>query len=134
MPKQENLHAASGPDLQLGQFTAPQIACFWRMQDGLLHEAEAFCTSWFERRHEATRSALEAVTTMKMGDPAGAMRAIADWQLHSAQRLSEDARECWSMMSRCAGSAVRQEVEAAEEVAEQSAKSVQRSALYAVPL
>jgi hypothetical protein len=39
----------------------PQMEQFWKAQDGILDEVEDYTRAWFDRRHAATRSAVEAV-------------------------------------------------------------------------
>lgn len=134
MPKTEGYQATPMGSVNFGPSIAQQTAHFWRMQDEMLKEAETFLSNWFKRRHEATRTALQAGAAVRVGDPAAAMKAIADWQLHSAQRLSQDAQECWSMMSRCACNLVREEIEAAEDAAEQTAKTAKGATARAVPV
>ena len=74
----------------------PQFEQFWKMQDAMLKEAEAFTRHWFERRHEASESAVEALHEMNSAasaEPAAAMRAIADWQRGSLERVNADLQE-----------------------------------------
>jgi len=84
---------------------APQMEQFWKAQDGILEEVEDFSKAWFERRHEAARSALDAVRKANGNgtDPAAAMEAITDWQRHSMERMTEDMRQWMELWSRCAG-------------------------------
>ena len=99
----------------------PQTQHFWRAQGRMLEEAEKFSSAWFKRRHEATKTAIEASTKLASGgtnDPGSVMNTIADWQTHSLERLTEDAKDCAEMMSRCAGLVVSNEVAAIEETAE----------------
>lgn len=79
---------------------APQIEQVMEMQEGMLKQAEAFNRHWIERRQKAVDTALEAMNEMQSGDktdPAAAMRAIADWQRGSLERLTEDLQE-WTAM------------------------------------
>ena len=46
---------------------------FWKAQDAILEETEAFSKAWFERRHEATRQAVEAVHKLN-GEGGGGRR------------------------------------------------------------
>ena len=100
---------------------APQAGHFWEMQEHLLDESEAFMRHWFERRHEATRTALVAARTTTgdgSGKPADAMQTITEWQRQSIERMVEDAREWLDTVQRCANYVSTSEVEAAEEVLE----------------
>lgn len=82
----------------------PQMERFWKAQDGLLEETEAYSRRWFERRHEAARSAIDALHRAdgNGADPSAAMQAMADWQQHSLQRLTEDMQQWMDLCSRCA--------------------------------
>lgn len=130
MAKSDNstLHSASDDALNAAQvlFTmnpalGPQTRHFWQAQDRFLQEAEKFSSAWFRRRHDATRAALDAAAQIAdkgMGDPASAMKVMADWQAHSMERLAEDVKDCAEMMTNCAGSLVGNEIEAIGETAE----------------
>lgn len=118
-----------------GPVLGPQVAHFWRMQEMMLNEAEAFSAHWFQRRHQATRSALRAGAAFGGGDPLAGMKAITEWQAQSAQRLVEDAREYWEMVARCAGLAIREEIEATGDAAGQVVKTARGPAsAHAVPV
>ena len=62
-----------------------------------------------------------------MQDPDSAMKAMANWQAHSMERLAEDAKDCAEMMTRCAGLVVSNEVEAIEETAENTRRATKTS-------
>lgn len=97
---------------------APQAEHFWQTQEHLLEAVEGFTRSWFERRHEATRTAMIAArqaATQKDGSPGEAMQSIADWQRHSVERMVEDAREWLDMVTHCANYMSKAEVESVEE-------------------
>ncbi|RDC71090.1 hypothetical protein DLJ49_16310 [Rhodovulum sp. 12E13] len=83
----------------------PQMEAFWKAQDGILDDVEDYTRAWFERRHAATRSALEAVREVSGNgsDPATAMTVIADWQRHSMERMTEDIQQWTDLWARCAG-------------------------------
>ncbi len=107
-----------------------QGAHFWKAQDTVLKECEAFSEAWFKRRHEATQSALDATKKLaerSMGDPMAAMSILAEWQTHSMERLAEDARDYLAMMTGCAAAVISNEVEAVDETVA-SAKSATKSA------
>lgn len=98
----------------------PQVEQFWNVQENILDEAEAFARHWFERRHEAARTALDAARTAVSGDsmgPAAAIEAFSEWQRQSAERIAEDGREWLGMMSRCACYAGETEAQAVEDTA-----------------
>ncbi|SDC49277.1 phasin family protein [Ruegeria marina] len=97
---------------------SPQMEQFWDAQEKLLSESERFTRHWFERRHEAIRTALDAArtaTSSERADPAKAMEAMLDWQRHSVERLVEDAREWFDTVSRCADYVTKTEAEAVGE-------------------
>lgn len=105
---------------------APQAEHFWQIQEHLLGESEEFMHHWFERRHEATRTALVAArktTSDEGGNPAEAMQTITEWQRQSMERMVEDAREWLDTVQRCASYVSASEVEAAEEVLEGAKKA-----------
>lgn len=115
----------------LAMFTAmpgagTQSTHFWQAQDTILNEFEKFSTAWFKRRHEATRAAIETSRRFveeTKGNPAAVMGLLTDWQSHSIERLTEDAKDCTEMMTRCTQAFVKNEVEAVEETVEAVKKS-----------
>lgn len=109
--------------MSMNPMLTPRIEQFWKAQEKMLSEAEAFTRDWFERRHEATRTALNTArqaASADKSDPATAMQAVTDWQRHSAERLIEDAREWLDMVSRCAVHAAENEAEAGKEMVEKT--------------
>lgn len=118
----KSMQSAFQPNLMV----APQAEHFWQIQDHLLDETESFMRHWFERRHEATRTALAAARKTigdESGTPGEAMQTIAEWQRHSMERMVEDAREWLDTVQRCASYVSASEVEAAEEVLEGAKKA-----------
>lgn len=98
-----------------------QGAHFWQAQEMILSELEQFSSSWFKRRHEGTRAAIEAskrFAAEATGNPTVAMEIMTDWQSHSMERMAEDAKNCAEVMKRCAEAFVSNEVEAIEETVE----------------
>lgn len=110
--------------LVINPLIAPQMEQFWKAQDQILEESEAFSRAWFERRHEATKTALEAVDKMEGtgADPAAAMRSMADWQQASVQRLAADLQQWVELCARCTRRMTDAEVEATEEGVEEVGK------------
>ena len=105
---------------------APQAGHFWQTQEHLLEAAEAYTRSWFERRHEATRTAMTAArkaATEDGGNAGEAMQSIAEWQRHSMERMVEDARDWLDMVTQCANYVSKAEVEAVEEVMDGAKKA-----------
>lgn len=105
---------------------APQAEHFWHTQEQLLEAAETFTRSWFDRRHEATRTAMIAArraAEKEASNPNEALQTVAEWQRHSMERMVEDAREWLDMITRCASIAAVSEVEAAEDVLKETQKA-----------
>ena len=76
--------------------TAPGFEQAMKLQKDMLDHVEAFNRHWIERRQEAFETALEAMAGMQSADkpdPAAAMRAIAEWQAGSVERLTADLQE-----------------------------------------
>ena len=90
--------AAGGPAAMM-----PMTKAMLESQDQILSETERFMQHWFERRHEAARSAAEAAATLAQDptDFANASQTIGGWYAHSAERLTKDAQECADVMARC---------------------------------
>ena len=106
-----------------------QIEQFWDAQEKLLEEAETFAQHWFERRHEAVRSALKAARTASSAnpaDPSKAMETLAEWQRHSTERLIADAQEWFETVSRCAAYAAEKETEAVEKTVKDVASAAKK--------
>lgn len=118
----------------MNALVSPQMEQFWDAQEKLLSESERFTRHWFERRHEAIRTALDAArtaTSAERPDPAKTMEAMVEWQRHSVERLVEDAREWFDTVSRCADYVTKTEAEAVEETigeAKDLARKTTRSA------
>ncbi|MFA3920821.1 phasin family protein [Ruegeria hyattellae] len=94
-----------------------QIEQFWDAQEKMLGEAEVFAQHWFERRHEAVRTALQAArsaSSANSSDPSNALQNMAEWQRHSAERLVADAQEWFETVARCAAYVAESEAEAVE--------------------
>lgn len=103
---------------------APQVEQFWKAQDGLLKEAEAYSRAWFERRHDAAQSALEAVRKVSGNgaDPAAATQTLVEWQQHSFQRMAEDMQQWVDLCSRCATRLTDAEMAAGKKGLEEAGK------------
>lgn len=138
MPKRDASTAFSDAMRQVqGMFAmnpmmGPQMEQFWKAQDAILEDAEDYAKSWFERRHEATHSALDTVRKINGNgtDPTSAMQAMAEWQRHSMERLTQDMQDWVEMCSRCAGRLASAEMQAAGEGIEEAgsrAKSASKS-------
>lgn len=110
---------------------SPAAQTFWEAQEAMLSEAEAFTRHWFERRHAATQSALDTVkdiTQNGASDPAAAMQAVTEWQVHSTQRLFEDVKEWAALCSRCATEVAQQEARVVGETMEKAVETAKQAA------
>lgn len=108
----------------------PQARHFWEAQESILSEADTFSRHWFERRHTAATTALEAAKTITQNgaaDPGAAMKTIADWQTHSAQRIAEDFQDWMALFSRCATHMANYETKSVEDVMEKAAETIDSS-------
>jgi len=108
----------------------PQVEQFWNVQKKVLDEAEEFTRHWFQRRHEAARTALDAARSAVSGDPMGpadAIEAFSEWQRLSAERIAEDSRDWLGMISRCARYAGETEAEAVEEMSEEAVQITKKA-------
>ena len=111
--------------MSLNPTIMPQVEQFWKAQDRLLNEAEEYSRLWFQRRHEAARTAIETARETTSGDkiePTKAMRQMAEWQRHSIERMVEDTREWFEMVSRCSKHVIETEAEAIGESMEVTSK------------
>lgn len=99
-------------------------------QDDVLNEIEAFAQDWFERRHEATRTAFDTVREMHSDgvDPGAVTQAIVAWQQGSVQRLAEDVQLWVDLCARCAGKVTKAELEAGKEGVEKAARQAKSAA------
>lgn len=107
--------------LSLNPAAAPQVHQFWEIQEKLLDETEAFSKRWFERRHDAARSALRTSAALfgdGRADIGAAAKAMQDWQAQSAERLAEDLRDWFDMCTRCMGHCATGEADAGRETLE----------------
>ena len=102
---------------------APQAKLFWQTREQFFKDAGKFCDAWFERWQEATRSTLDLASTIArdgLQDPARAMRATADWQARSMERLAEDAKVYAELMTGCIGTFVPKKIAAVGKKAKKS--------------
>lgn len=101
---------------KLNGAATPQLEQFWNTQDSMLKGAETFARHWFERRHQATETAVEAlheVSATGQPDPAAAMQAIFNWQRGSAERLKADLQEWMTLCAHLTQAATTAQGEAA---------------------
>ena len=70
-------------------------AHFWRSQDKVLDSMQKFANGWFERRHVATTTALDAAQRACQAEsPVEAIREFQAWSAGSMQRVAEDGFAC----------------------------------------
>lgn len=90
--------------LAVNPMMAPQVEQFWKAQEKILEDAAAFSQGWFERRHEATTTALDTIGQLSgQGGEAGAAgaQAMAEWHRGSFERMTEDFQEWMTFCTRC---------------------------------
>ena len=110
--------------LRVGGFLVPHVLHFSQAQDKALDEAERFTSRWFDRRHAATRTALQAAGQLRRADfDSGATQSILqDWHAQSVERLAEDASDWIALWSNCASLFAKGEIEAEEEIIDMTDK------------
>ena len=117
----ELIQRMQAPFMTNGAVGAP-MERFLVMQGTLLKEAEIFTRHWFERRHDAIETAMEALNQMNSSGfaaPTEAVRVIADWQRGCLARLSADAQEWSECCMRGAAAATTAQADAATRAADQ---------------
>lgn len=110
--------------LTLNPMLAPQIEHFWKAQQGLLTEIEAFSKAWFAHRQDAAQSALTAIQGMDgtRADPGTGLEVMTQWQRDTLERMAADM-QCWMRLcAGCAGQMIRAETHAAEDAMAETAK------------
>ncbi len=118
------------PPVAGGQVFSAQIEQFWDAQEKILEETEAFAQHWFERRHEAVRTALKTArnaSSANAADPTQAFQNMANWQRHSAERLVADAQEWYETVARCASYMAETEIAAVEKTVDDVAETAKRA-------
>lgn len=123
--------------LALNPLTARQAEQYWKMQDGLWADMEGYSRGWFDRRHEAAETALDVVHQMNGNgaDPSAAMRAMADWQQQTMQRLYTDTQQWVELWSRCVRRIVTAEMDAGREALDEVEKRTSsKSPHHATPV
>lgn len=112
MASHENTSAAIESALNAAQvlfsadpaFLTPQTKQVLEAQQRFFDELEKFTSAWFQRRQDATHSLIDIgrrIVAEGKSDPASAIKEFADWQSLSLERLTQDARECSEMLSKC---------------------------------
>ena len=86
-------------------------ANYWRSQDKVLDSMQEFALGWFERRHEAAKSAVSAAQrSCEAHSPADVAREYQAWMTGSMQRLAADGlalQRHLMAMTELAGAAVQ---------------------------
>jgi hypothetical protein len=80
---------------QVGKSTAQTAQVFWKNQEKILESMHELAQGWFERRREATRTALDAaqnIATCK--SPADVIQECHSWMMRSAERVAADGVAC----------------------------------------
>lgn len=111
--------------LAFNPMMAPPFEQFWKAQENVLQEAEAFSRGWFQRRHDAAKSALDATRKAAgngASDSSSALQAISEWNRHSVERMTEDFREWMKFCTQCAGHLSAAELEAGKQELEEAGK------------
>lgn len=68
---------------------------YWRSQDKILGSMEELTSGWFERRHEATKTACDAACSMcDAKSPVDMVQHCHTWMMGSMERLAVDALAC----------------------------------------
>ncbi len=114
---------------------APHFAHFLKARERILEETAAFGAAWTQRRSQAMQAALEAGSRIAAGgvqDPGAAGQAFADWQQGAMARLSDDAADWATLMTRCATCLIDNEIEAVEETVDGAERAAKPT--YAMPV
>ncbi len=68
---------------------------YWRNQDKILDGMQEFARGWFERRHEATKTALDAARcSCEANSPAEVVQEFQAWMMGAMQRVAADGLAC----------------------------------------
>ncbi len=125
-PVTEDIMEQAKGMLAFNPMMGPQVEQFWKMQENVLQDAESFSRGWFERRHEAAQSALDATREVAGNgatEPTSAQRAVTDWNRHSLERMTEDFQEWMKFCTKCAGHLSKAELQAGEQEMEEVKKA-----------
>lgn len=85
-----NLSSSAG----LSGATRKQVEAFWGTQEKMLSHMEQLTRAWFEHRHEATKSAMQAALKMADSkDPVEIATIYQQWMTGSMGRIAADGRD-----------------------------------------
>ena len=91
----EAMQQAFGAFAPLRAALGENSANYWRNQDKILDSMQEFARGWFERRHEAAKSALDAARcSCEANSPADVVRGFQAWMMGSMQRVAADGLAC----------------------------------------
>ncbi len=134
MPKWDLPQVAPGTKVSFGPMMSPQVNRFLLTQTLLMDEVKKFSSNWYKRRQNVGQAAMRAATVARVADPAEMVKAMAEFQAHQVQCLTEDTRECMEMMARCAGHIVLDEPETVEDITAEAGKSENHYSAKAIPV
>ncbi len=101
-------------------FMNPQNKHMFQAQERIWDQIETFSTAWFRRRQDATQALIDAgrrIASEGGNDPAAMIKEVTEFQAGAMERLKVDAKECTDLLTQCAGSLARNEMEALQETA-----------------
>jgi hypothetical protein len=76
---------------QFGVAARENLQTFWSNQEKLLDNMQEFSRAWFERRRQATKTAMEAAKCMcEAENPVDAAQHCQTWMAGSAERIVAD--------------------------------------------
>jgi hypothetical protein len=79
----------------IGNSTAQTAQAFWKNQEKILDSMNELARGWFERRREATKTALElAQSAGTAASPTDVIQECHAWMMRSAERLAADNLAC----------------------------------------
>ncbi len=128
----ENALNAAQVVFSLNPAMAPQTKHFQATQNQFLKETEKFYAAWLKRRDTATRAAFDTANQFAkagMKNPADAMSVLLGWQTHAMERLVDDARDYADLMTSCVNCAINNEIEVAQETAENYKRATTHTAI-----
>ncbi|MCK8514962.1 hypothetical protein M0534_01275 [Methylonatrum kenyense] len=115
---------------KLNGASTTQVEQFRQMQHAMLQETETFLRHWFERRQEATETAIKGLRELgskEEFDPTAITQAISDWQGKSLQRMSADLQDWTTLCTHCAQLVAAEEQPVAAEEGEAEPPSARQA-------
>lgn len=107
---------------KMNSLGTPQVEHFWKAQDDIVSELEAYSKDWFKRRHEAVDSALDTANKLNGNgaDTNEVIGSLVRWQQQSMQRMVEDVQQWAQLCSKCAGMLAGAQMDAGKEAVEKA--------------